>query len=109
MQMLQERNAEHAIESVDANLAIRPVIHWPPAQPVSIFGAAKDPRFLAGRNSRGRLARQSIHAIGEEDGASEAMIHEPLPGSSIEIKLQAPLPITGFDLITDQLLQKLSR
>src|SRR6516164_10665353 len=41
VEMLQERDAEHAIESVDANLAVGPVIHRSPAQPVSIFEAAE--------------------------------------------------------------------
>jgi hypothetical protein len=50
-----------------------------------------------------------IHAIGEQHGATEAMIHQSLPGNGIEIKLQTPLTITGFDLITDQLLQELAR
>src|SRR3984893_738884 len=36
VEMLQERDAEHAIESVDANLAVGPVLHRTPAQPLSI-------------------------------------------------------------------------
>src|ERR1700686_4150805 len=42
VEMLQERDAEHAVESVDANLAIGPVIHRSPVKPVSIFETAKD-------------------------------------------------------------------
>src|SRR4051794_52983 len=42
MEILQERDAEHAIESVDANLAIGPVIHRSPTQPVSVFETAKN-------------------------------------------------------------------
>src|SRR5919204_6964567 len=41
VQMLQERDTEHAIKSMDANLAIGPVIHRSPPQPVSLFEAAK--------------------------------------------------------------------
>src|SRR5664279_4658459 len=109
MQMLQERDAEHAIESVDTNLAVGPVIHRPPAQPVSIFESAKDPLdFLLAGIAEGDLPGAPIQAIGEQHGAPQAMIHETLPGSGIEIKLQPPLTLPGFDLITDQLLQKLS-
>jgi hypothetical protein len=49
-----------------------------------------------------------IHSIGEQYSATEAVIDEPLPGSGIKIKLQPPLTIMGFDLITDQLFQELS-
>src|SRR5579863_10061968 len=109
VEMLQERDAEHAIASVDANFAVGPVIHWSPAQPVSIFEPAKDLLdFLLAGIADGYLLGTPIHAIGEQHGASQAMIDEPLPGSSIEIKLQPPPAILGFDLITDQFLQELS-
>ena len=48
------------------------------------------------------------YSIGEQHGATQAVVDESLPGSGIEIKLQPPLTIMGFDLITDQLLQELS-
>src|SRR6266478_799829 len=110
MEMLQEWDAEHAIESVDADLAISPVMHRSPAQPVSIFETAKNPlNFLLAGIPDGNLLGGPVHSIGEQHGAPQAMIHEPLPGSRIEIKLEPPLTIMGFDLITNQLLQKLSR
>ncbi len=88
MEMLQERDAEHAIKSVDANLAVGPVIHRSPAEPVSVFEAAKNfLDFLLPGIAEGYLLSGPIHAIGEQHGAAQAMIHEPLPGSGIEIKL----------------------
>src|SRR3954469_7914419 len=106
----KERDAEHAIESVDANLAIGPVIHRSPTQPVSVFETAKNSLdFLLAGIAEGYLLSGPTHAIGEQHGAPQAMIHEPRPGSGIEIKLQPPLSIMGFDLITNQLFQELSR
>jgi hypothetical protein len=102
MQMLQKREAKHAIKSMDAN-AIGPVTHRPPAQPVSIFKWAKNPLdFLLAAIADGNLLGGGpIHAIGEQHGATQAVIHEPLPGSDIKIKLQPPLTLMGFNLITD--------
>ena len=102
MEMLQERDAQHAIKSMDANLAIGPVIHRSPTQPVSILEAAKDSLdFLLAGIAHGYLLGGPIYTIGEQHGATQAMIHEPLPGSRIEIKLQPPLAITGLDLIAN--------
>jgi hypothetical protein len=107
--MLLERDAEHAIESVDANLAVGPAIHRPPAQPVSIFEAAKDLLdFLLAGIADGYLLGAPIHSIGEQHSATQAMIDEPLPGGGIELKLQPPLTILGLDRITDQILQERS-
>src|ERR1700730_16440395 len=100
--MLQERDAKHAIKSMDANLAIGPVIHRSPSQPVSIFEAAKDSLdFLLAGIAHGHLLGGPINTMGEQHGAPQTMVNEPLPGSGIEIKLQPPLTITGFDLIAN--------
>src|ERR1700674_844925 len=110
MEMLQQRDAQHAIKRMDTNFAIGPVVHQPPSQPVSILEAAKDSLdFLLAGIADGYLLGAPVHAIGEQHGATQTLIHESLPGSGIEIKLQPPPTITGFELITDQLLQELSR
>ena len=102
VEMLQERDAEHAVKSMDANLAIRPVIHRSPSEPVSLLEAAKDPfDFLLAGIAHGYLLGGPIYTISEQHGATQTMIDEPLPGSGIEIKLQPPLTITGFDLIAN--------
>jgi hypothetical protein len=66
MHILQQRDAEHAIESMDADLAVGPVMHGPPAQPLSILESAEDflDGLLAGV-SRRYLFRRPVHAIGE--------------------------------------------
>src|SRR2546428_230260 len=102
MEMLQERDAEHAVKSMDANLAIRPVIHRSPSQPVSILEAAKDSLyFLLAGIAHGHLFGGPVHTIGEQHSAAQTMIDEPLPGSGIEIKLQPPPTITRCDLVTN--------
>src|SRR5207302_9826538 len=94
--------AEHAVKSMDANLAIGPVIHRSPSQPVSILEAAKDALdFLLAGIAHGHLFSGPVHTIGEQHSATQTMIDEPLPGSGIEIKLQPPLTITRFDLIAN--------
>jgi len=37
--------------------------------------------------AQGHLLGSPVHPIGEQDGASQAVIEEPLPGGWIEIKL----------------------
>src|SRR5215471_10886604 len=107
MEMLQERDAEHAIDSVDANFAVGPVIHRSPAQPVSLFEAAENPLdgLLAGI-AQSHLLGAPIHPVGKQYRAPQAMLDEPLPGRGIEFELQPPVTLAGFDLIPDQLLQK---
>jgi hypothetical protein len=79
VEMLQQRDAEHAIESVDANLAVGPVIHWSPVQPVAIFEAAQDlVDFWLSGIAAGDLLGAAIHSIGEQYSATEAVIDEPL-------------------------------
>src|ERR1039457_4016201 len=40
--VLQQRDAEHAVEGMDTNLLVRPVIHRSPAQPVAVLESSKD-------------------------------------------------------------------
>src|ERR1039458_6853866 len=40
--VLQQRDAEHAVEGMDTNLLVRPVIHRSPAQPVAVLESLKD-------------------------------------------------------------------
>src|ERR671919_85732 len=97
VKMLQKRNTEHAIESMDANLAVGPVIHRSPAQPVAIFEAAKDSLdFLLAGIAHGDLLGGPVHTVGEQHGATETMVDKPLPGSGVEVELQPPSAITEF-------------
>src|SRR5580704_8729188 len=66
MHVLQQRDAEHAIESMNADLAVGPVVHRSPAQPLSILESAEDSLdgLLAGVSCC-HLLRCPVHAIGE--------------------------------------------
>jgi len=99
----RSEDAEHAIESVDANLAVGPVIHRSPAQPVAVLEAAKDSLdFLLPGIAHSDWLCAPIHPVGEQHRATQTMIDEPLPGSSVEFKLQPPVTIIlGFDLIAN--------
>src|SRR5215469_4904137 len=109
MEMLQQRDAKHAIKSMDTNLAIGPVKHRPPPQPVAILEAAKDSLdFLLARIAHGDLFGGPVHPIGEQHGATQTMIDEPLPGGGVKFKLQPPPTVLGFDLVANQFLQELA-
>src|SRR2546421_12485025 len=106
MEVLQQRDAEHAVKSMDANLAIGPVIHRSPSQPVSILEAAKDALdFLLSGIAHGHLFSGPVHTIGEQHSATRTMIDERLPGIAIEIKWQRPLTITSSQPIAEYVLQ----
>src|SRR5215469_2094645 len=94
---------------MNANFAIGPVIHRPPSQPVTILESAEHSLdFLLAGIADGHLLGSPVHAIGEQHGATQAMIHEPLPGRGIELELQPPSTIPGFELIANDILQKLA-
>ena len=40
--VFQQRYTEHAVEGVNADLAVGPVVHGPPAQPVTVLQATED-------------------------------------------------------------------
>jgi hypothetical protein len=42
VKVLQQRDAKHAVEGVDADLAIGPVIHGAPLEPVALLQSAED-------------------------------------------------------------------
>jgi len=66
MEMLQQGDAEHAIKRMDANLAIGPVIHRSPSQPVAVLQAAKDSLdfLLAGMAHSGFMVSSKGGAAG---------------------------------------------
>src|SRR5256884_4430862 len=46
MHILQHRDAQHAVKGVDADLAVGPVMHRSPTEPLSVFQAAEDALHL---------------------------------------------------------------
>jgi Beta-lactamase len=57
----------------------------------------------------GHLLGSPVHAISEEHGAAQAMIDEPLPGSGIELELQPPSSVAGFDLLASVSISETQR
>lgn len=69
----------------------------------------KDPfHVLLGGAAQCHLLSGPVQAIGEHDGASQAMIHQPLPGSRIKIELESPAAVVACDLAADQFFQVLA-
>jgi len=56
--------------------------------------------------TEGDLIGVPVHPVGEQDRAAQPVIHQLLPGSVIEIKLQSPAAILGLQLVADQLIQE---
>jgi hypothetical protein len=102
MHILQQRDAEHAIESMDADLAIRPVVHRSPSEPLSILESAEDSLdgLLAGVSGR-YLFRRPVHAIGEQNRAAEAMRQQALPSNGVEVKLEMPTAVVLLQFVVD--------
>jgi hypothetical protein len=59
--------------------------------------------------AEGHLLGAPVHPIGQQNGASQAMVHKPLPGGRGEVKLQFPPALLELDLLADQFLQVLDR
>src|SRR5882757_6009072 len=95
---------------MDADFAIRPVVHGPPAEPLSILESAEDSLdgLLAGVSSR-YLFRRPVHAIGEQNRAAETMRQQALPGSTIEVEWELPTAVALLEVVVDYIRQKLAR
>ena len=65
--VLEQGNTQHAIESVNVDLCVGPVIHRPPSEPVAIFKAAENLLdLLLTRISGHDLFGCPVHAIGQQ-------------------------------------------
>ena len=73
--ILQQGHTEQALEGVDANLAIGPVIHGIPTQPVSMLHVRSvvDSAVAGGRRNRSQTANvNDRHEFGQERGGQPA-------------------------------------
>src|SRR5438132_741359 len=71
MHILQQRDAQHAVKRMDADLAVGPVMHWSPTEPLSVFQAAEDALDLLLAVITGyNLFRRPVHAVGEQHRAA---------------------------------------
>jgi hypothetical protein len=86
--VLEQGNTQHAVESVNVDLGVGPVIHRTPTEPVAIFKAAENLLDLLLTRLTGRnLFGCPVHAIGQQQGAAQAMSEEFLESGMIEIEL----------------------
>src|SRR5439155_6178314 len=88
MHILQKRDAQHAVKRMDADLAVGPVMHRSPTQPLSVFQAAEDALdlLLAGITGH-HLFRRPVQAVGEQHGSAQTTTEQALKRGLIEIKL----------------------
>ena len=108
--VLQHRDAQHAIERVHADLAVGPMMHGTPAQPLPIFETAKDLLYLLLTRVGGSdLLGAPVHAIGEQHGSAQPVSHQAQPGGVIKIELEMPMPVPEVQLVAEQLGQELCR
>src|SRR5438034_8824725 len=74
MHILQHRDAQHAVKGVDADLAVGPVMHRSPTEPLSVFQAAEDAR--AGAQTRPDR-NQTGAAMGHREVAIDSEVRLP--------------------------------
>src|SRR5438552_7496772 len=92
---------------MDTNLAIGPVIHGIPTQPVSVFQSAEDAFDLLLTGVAGHdLFRTPVHAISQQHGPPQALSQELREGGGIKVKLQMPATVVLFQLIANELGQE---
>ena len=104
LQGFEERDTEQAVEGVHADLAVGPVVHRAPAEPVAILESPKDLLdVLRAAVGGDHLFGRPRQAVGDQDGASEPFREDPLEAALIEVKLEpavagltAPLPVDEF-------------
>ena len=108
MEMLQERDAKHAIKSMDANLAIGPVIHRSPSQPVAILESSKNllDVLLTGIGGDHLLCRP-IEAVGDQYGSPQSLRHQSFQGLVVEVELQMPAAVALLQRVADEFTHEL--
>jgi hypothetical protein len=79
VKLLEQRDAEHAIESVDANLAIGPVMHRSPTQPVAILESPRPCQMIISSPLNHEAIQAAIPACGRPAFIDAC---EPAPGRS---------------------------
>src|SRR5271157_479031 len=102
--VVQQGETQQAVKSVHADLAVGPVIQGLPVEPVAFLEAPENllDRLLAGVGGHDLLGGP-IEAVGDQQGAAQAMHHQFLEGGVIDLKHQASSAGFVQNLIVDQL------
>ena len=90
-----------------ADLAVGPVKHGPPQQPLAIFQAAENlfDLLLAGVGG-GDVARRPVLTSGQQERAAEPVTDQMLVRHGVEVELRAPTTLDQFQFVADQVGQK---
>jgi len=109
MQEVEEREAEHAVESMDADFVVCPVVHRTPAEPVTVLETSEDLLdVLLGAVGSDDLLGGPRQAICHDHGATEAAGQELMKRGSIDIELQMPAAVRVGQGWADQEVEELS-
>src|SRR2546427_9182177 len=86
------------------NLAISPVIHGTPAEPVSILYAAEHFfDLLLARVAGDHFLSGPVHAIGEQHSAAQSIGEQALQPAAVKVELHLKVVVPLFQLIVNQL------
>ena len=109
LEMVQQRDAEHAVEVVHPNSAIRSVMHGIPTEPVSIFQSAEHAfdRLLT-RVAGHHVFGAPVQVVGEQNRSPQALLEQLGKSRGIKVELQAPAIGMFFQLIAEEFSQEAS-
>src|SRR6266700_8302966 len=95
---------------MDAKLAVGPVVHGSPAQPVSLLESPKHALhgLLAAVGSH-HLLGSPVQAVGQQRSSAQPPAEKPVEGRLIEVELEAPAALFLAQLITNEPGQELAR
>lgn len=103
-------DAEHAVEGTDANLAVGPVVHGSPAQPVSVLEPAKHALHgLLDAVGSHHLLGSPIQAVGQERSSSQSPAEKLVESRLIEVELELPAALFLAQLVLNEPGQELDR
>src|SRR5271156_2889968 len=104
MDILEERNSKHAIEGMNADLAVGPMMHRTPVQPIAILQSAEDALNLLLAGVAGHyLFGRPIHTIGEQRGAAETFRPRLREGGMVHIECQMPVTLALLQFVVKDL------
>ena len=87
MDMLEQGDAEHAVEGMHADLAVGPVIHRSPGQPLTVLESAKHALdLLLTRVTGDYLLSAPVQTVGEQHGAAEPLRPELFERAVVDVE-----------------------
>src|ERR1019366_9606897 len=95
---------------MDADLAVGPMMHRSPAQPVAVLQAAEHSfnALLTGVSGDDLFGRP-VAAIGQEYGSSQAVRQQLLECLVVEVELQLPAAVAQLEIVAHYLAEEVCR